>query len=116
MLRIYIPFILAIALLIYALLYISKSENTFIYQTINNIAGHSYLAILYMITTSRRMCRWYKITLWLLFASHIPVTIMHMGLCTVSHIMYITLCLSLLAIIAFIIYRLSVGITKILCP
>lgn len=83
---------------------------------LSNVAGHSYLAILYMIATSRRMCKWYKITLWFLLASHLPVSLMHFGLCTLSHIMYVSLALSLLAIIAFIIYRISVGLTKVLCP
>lgn len=117
LIRIYTPFIFASAALINGVLYVNEYQGI-LYRVFSELMGNSILAILYLIVTSKRMCKWYKYTNYLLLTMHIPTTLYYFYIFVFKDAMvvfYAMIVLSILALITFLIYRVSVGITKILC-
>ena len=114
LIRIYTPFICAIIAIIHGVLYFTEVDGI-IFNIFGEIAGHSFLAILYIIATSKRMCKWYKITNYLLFLIHIVNFVYLAGYINAYILLYASLSINILALISFLIYRVTVGITKILC-
>lgn len=73
------------------------------------------LLVAYVLATCKRMCKWYKATCWLLFSMHV-LNIIYVAFGIDYYILLnIGLTINFSAIITFLIYRLKVGITKILC-
>lgn len=114
LIRIYTPFICAITALIHGVLYLFKI-NSVLRIILGDLTGHSILLILYIIATSHRMCKWYKITNYLLLLIHIINIGYVYNFITYDNLLYAIIILSILAILSFLIYQTSVGITKILC-
>lgn len=116
LIRIYTPFILAIGALINGILSINEYDGL-LYRIISEFTGHSFIVIAYFISTHKRMCKWYKYTNYLLFIIHIPNVLYYYDIVFKYEIevFYTAIVLSILALITFLIYRVSVGITKILC-
>ena len=114
--RIYTPFILAVCALINGILSI-KGYDGLLYRIISEFTGHSFLVIAYFISTHKRMCKWYKYTNYLLFMIHIPNILYYNDIVYKNEIevFYSAIVLSIFALLTFLIYRVSVGITKILC-
>lgn len=113
LIRIYTPFIMASALCIYGILYFTGYRGLML-QELNNYFGHSFIVIIYMFSTSRHMCIWYKSTLLLLLMTHVVVWMKIHGYTDMSITVFGTLCLSSLAFLSFLIYRSRRGITKFL--
>lgn len=116
LIRIYTPFIFAIAALINGVLYLNE-YNGLLYRILSEITGNSLLAILYIIATSKRMCIWYKSTNYLLFMIHIPNILYYYNIIFEDsmEVICMSIVLSTFALITFLIYRVTIGITKILC-
>lgn len=114
LIRIYTPFICAIIAIIHGVLYFTDCDGV-IFSIFGEIAGHSILAILYIIATSKRMCKWYKITNYLLLSIHFVNLLYIAGFVGFYLLLYAGLTINILALITFLIYRVTVGITKILC-
>lgn len=112
--RIYTPFICAVVAIIHGVLYFCrcKSELCFI---MNDFTGHSFLLIGYILCTCDRMCKWYKITCLLLMTVHIPNILYVYKLFTLDNVMYCSIIVGILSLITYMLYRVSVGITKFLC-
>lgn len=111
--RIYTPFMCAIIMLIQEALIKYKYEGL-LSNYLSEYSGHSVLVIAYILCTCDKMCKWYKITNWLLFSTHI------LNILYLSHIIniiydlaYAIIAINIAALITFLIYRLSVGITTL---
>lgn len=111
---IYTPFICAIVAIIHGVLSLVNYDGI-LYYVFSEATGHSFLLITYIIATSKRMCKWYKITNYLLLSIHFVNLMYIFGFIDYYHIICTSLSLNILAFISFIIYRVTVGITKILC-
>lgn len=61
------------------------------------------------------MCMWYKITIYLLLLIHILNLIYIFDFIEYYKLIYCGIVLNIFALISFLIYRISVGITKFLC-
>ena len=115
LIRIYTPFLFAISAIVHGVLFLNDYYGI-LYRVISEFTGHSIFAMIYISATSSKMCKWYKITNYLLLSIHFVNLIHYMGVIPNSIIViYITLLLNILAVGAFLIYRVSVGITKVLC-
>ena len=115
LIRIYTPFILAIAALIHGVLYFND-YNGIIYRLLGELTGHSLFVNLYMIASSEKMCKWYKMTIYFLLSIHIIGLFYYCGFIKdIMVVMYLTMVMNIFAVIFFLIYRVTRGITKILC-
>lgn len=114
LIKIYTPFICALIAIIHGVLYFCKYKGT-IWYLFNDVTGHSILLVLYVLSTSKNMCVWYKATCWFLILMHVPNILYTYKFFTIDTVMYLTIIIGLFALLSFLIYRVSVGITKILC-
>lgn len=114
LIRIYTPFICAISAIIHGVLFICNYEGKILYL-LNDMTGHSIMMVAYMLATSRRMCRWYRYTCWLLLGIHILNLTYYYLAIDYYTVLYAGLVINFISLITFLIYRLKVGITKILC-
>lgn len=115
LIRIYTPFICALIAAIQGILIVCGYRGIF-YILTSEITGHSILLMAYIIATSKRMCIWYKLTTYMLFIIHIPNILYGLNILEYNLALCISISITSLALLSFLIYRLSVGITKVLCP
>lgn len=113
LIRIYTPFIMALASIVHAVLFFEGYEGV-AYSNLSSMFGFSLLASIYIMASSGMMCTWYKVTNYLLICvnvlSLIYTNIPFNGIVY----LYIVLTLSILSVIAFIIYQFQKGIRKLL--
>jgi hypothetical protein len=114
LIKIYTPFICAITAIIHGVLFL-KGYKGQAYYILNDITGHSILLILYVLATSKKMCKWYKITCNLLLSIHILNISYSIFSFSYFTAIYASISLNIFAVITFLIYRIKQGITKILC-
>lgn len=114
LIRIYTPFICAIVAIIHGVLFLSEYKGI-LYKILSEFTGHSILLIAYIIATSKRMCKWYKITNYLLLSIHVVNLGYIYKLITFNEVLYAGIVINIIALITFLIYRVTVGITKVLC-
>jgi hypothetical protein len=60
------------------------------------------------------MCKWYWATNYLLLSVHFVNLLYYSKLIAYQNVLYATLVINIMALIAFLIYRFTVGITKML--
>ena len=113
LIRIYTPFICSIVAIIHGVLFL-RGYDGMIYSIFSDITGHSILLISFVLATSKRMCRWYRYTCWLLLLVHFVNLLYYFG-ADYFKVVYAGLVINFISLITFLIYRLKVGITKILC-
>ena len=112
--KIYTPFICAFTALIHGVCILLEVKGLF-YSIMNEFTGHSVLLIAYIICSSQKMCIWYKITNYLLLSLHIFNLSYYFDLIDYDNLLYFGILINIISIITFIIYRVTAGITKILC-
>lgn len=114
LIKIYTPFICALVAIIHGVLTLIKYQGV-AYYILSEFTGHSILVILYILATSKRFCIWYKRTVYLLLIIHILNLLYLFGLIDFYHTICISLVFNIIALLTFLIYRVTVGITKFLC-
>jgi hypothetical protein len=114
LIKIYTPFICAVTALIHGVLSLCKYKGI-IYGILSEVTGHSILIIFYILATSKKMCVWYKITNLLLLLLHFFNFAYYANWITYDDILYGGVIINIIAILSFIAFRVSIGITKILC-
>lgn len=114
LIRIYTPFICAVVAIIHGVLYLIGVTGC-VYAVLGNFTGHSILLLLYVLSTCKQMCVWYKRTVKLLIATHIVNILYYLGLFDINGVMYYSLVFNIFALLSFLLYRIKVGITKFLC-
>lgn len=112
--RIYTPFICAIAAIVHGIIFLQGKDSEFL-CLLGDITGHSIIMIAYILSSSRRMCRWYKYTCYLLLFSHaINISYVIFDI-DYYRIINAGLVINFISVITFLVYRIKLGITKILC-
>lgn len=116
LIRVYTPFMMAIVLVIYGVLYMIGYEGK-MYDYFAEFYGHSFFAIADKLASSQAMCKWYKATLWILFAQHIPntVNIINDNLITAMDLANYALLFGTAAFLCFIVYLTTRNIIKTIC-
>lgn len=113
LIRIYTPFVCAIFALAHGVLSLTGYKGL-VYHVFGEIAGHSILLLLYVLATSTpRMNKWYRRSIYLLLSIHVLNLIYLTGALNYYALIYAGIVLNILAVISFLIYRFYVGITKI---
>lgn len=114
LLRIYTPFICALAAIIHGVLYLTHYEGM-AYHVLSEFTGHSLILLLYVLSTSRRMCKWYKMTVYLLLGVHI-LNLLYLFTDMDYYVFFYTgLVTNIMAVICFLIFRFTRGVSKIMC-
>lgn len=114
LIRIYTPFICAVAAIIHGVFSLLEYD-TKVYYLLGEFAGHSFLLLLYVLANSRRMCKWYKITVYLLLGIHVLNLFYLFGCLEYYTLLYLGIVVNILAVICFLIFRFTRGVSKILC-
>lgn len=114
LIKIYTPFICAVIAIVHGVMFLFKYKTT-LYYLFSDWTGHSVLLLAYVWATSTRMCLWYKLTVYVLMLTHVVNTLYYYSIIDSSNMIYYGLVLNIFALLTFLIYRVSVGITKFLC-
>lgn len=111
LIRLYTPFICALTAIIHGVLYLMKYDGL-LTVVLSEFTGHSILLILYVLSTSPKMCKWYKITNYLLLSIHLMNLVYIAGFISYDILLYLGILINITALITFLIYRVTAGITK----
>lgn len=115
LLRIYTPFICTLVALIYGVLLLLDIEFANADYILSAVTGNSIIVVAYMWATSKRMCIWYKLNLLCLLLIHIDGLIYFLSDMKFAPYCYSVILIATVGLVFFIIYRVVVGITKIIC-
>lgn len=111
----YTPFICAIVSIVHIFLYIDGYRGS-LYGVLNNLTGHSVIVILFILYHSRRMCKWYKLSCWMLILIHVSNILYHIGFVKYDDSIFITLLLSIVSLMFSVIFiatkRISNSISR----
>lgn len=113
LIRIYTPFICAIMAIIHGVLYLMEYRGV-AYSVLSEISGNSLIVLFYILATCRRMCKWYKRTVYLLLGIHVLNLLYLFGCMDYYTLLYAGLVVNILAVICFLIYRITAGVSKLL--
>lgn len=113
--KIYTPFICTLVALIYGVLLLLEIKFPNADYILSAITGNSILVVEYMWANSKRMCIWYKLNLLCLLLVHIDGLVYFLSDMNFKPYCYIVVLCSTIGIIFFVVYRITIGITKVLC-
>lgn len=114
LIRIYTPFICALVSLIHGVLFFREElTEGFIYNA-SFSSGFSIIVIAYFWATSKQMCIWWHLNLLCLVLISISSALDFYKILPIGSYFYFTTLLSTFGLIFFLLYRNTVGITKIL--
>ena len=115
LIRIYTPFICVLTSLIYGVMYLQGVTFENFDYIMSTMTGNSILMVLFMFSCSKTMCIWYKLNLLSLLLIHVTSILYFYTELPFTLYCYFVILLAAFGLISFIIYRVTVGITKILC-
>lgn len=115
LIRIYTPFICSIVAIINGVIYLKGIDLPNFDYIMSETTGHSFLLVLYMLSTSKGMCIWYKLNLLCLLLIHVDGTIYYFSDMEFNSYCYGIIIISIIGLLFFLLYRITVGITKFLC-
>lgn len=115
LIRIYTPFICVLTSLIYGVMYLKGVTFENFDYIMSTMTGNSILMVLFMFSCSKTMCIWYKLNLLSLLLIHVTSILYFYTELPFTIYCYFVILLAAFGLISFIIYRVTVGITKILC-
>lgn len=69
--KLYTPFICAIIASIHGVLFLLEIESNIFLRILSNITGHSLLLLYFVLIHSKRMCKWYKRSIYMLIYVHV---------------------------------------------
>lgn len=110
--RVITPFICALSALMHGVLYFCGYKGE-IYSILGEFTGHSIFLVLYVMATSRRMCKWYRLTTKLLILPHIYNLAFLFGLGKYEDSIYVAMIISLFASVTYIVYIFKSVMKKI---
>lgn len=115
LIRIYTPFICVLTSLIYGVMCLKGVTFENFDYIMSTMTGNSILMVLFMFSCSKTMCIWYKLNLLSLLLIHVTSLLYFYTELPFTLYCYFVILLAAFGLISFIIYRVTVGITKILC-
>lgn len=115
LIRIYTPFICSIVAIINGVMYLKGIEIPNFDYIMSETTGHSFLLVLYMFSTSKGVCIWYKLNLLCLLLIHVDGTIYFFSNMEFDSYCFSVIVFSIIGLLCFLLYRITVGITKFLC-
>lgn len=111
--KLYTPFICSVISAIHGVLLFFKVDTSF-YWIASSLTGHSIFLVLFMIIHSKKMCKWYKMSLYLMLSINILNLITRLGIIERCDNIKISIVISVFAIITWLIFRVTYNTTKII--
>lgn len=112
--KLYTPFICAIIACIHGVLFLLKYQNITL-NILNDLSGHSILLLWFIWIHSKRMCKWYKLSIMMLFIIHIMNVVYYItGVIPVWIIIYGGLILNIASVMFWLIFRITYKATKVI--
>lgn len=115
LIRIYTPFICTLIALIHGVLFLTDSITDDFQFNASAYFGFSAITVIFFWATANRMCIWWHLNLVCLFLIIVAGLLYYYNVFNFNVYIYTIILLATLGLIFFIIYRVTVGITKILC-
>lgn len=111
--KLYTPFICSLISAIHGVLLLLK-VNTSFYWIASSLTGHSILLVLFMIIHSKRMCKWYKMTLYSMLSIHVLNLLTRLKIIERCDNIKISIVISVFAIITWLIFRVTYKTAKVI--
>ena len=109
--KLYTPFICAVIAIIYGVFYLTGYKGLF-----NVVAceftGHSILLLYYVYIHSKRMCKWYKLSIIFLALIHVSNLMYRFGILEKGSILYIGIICNIIALMCWLIFMVTRRITN----
>lgn len=113
LIKIYTPLIAALLSVVHGVLLLSGADpNTFGY--LGTLCGHSFLIDIYMLAYNHRSNKWYKTVIVLLILQDLANFLFRRELTGPMPYIYFMIASGILALICFLIYRLTRGLINVL--
>lgn len=110
--KLYTPFICAVISVIHGVL-ILNNVNSSVLRCIGDFTGHSMLVLLFIWIHSKRMCKWYKLSIIMLFLIHVMnITYYITGIIPIWIILYGGLILNIASVMCWLIFRVTYKTSK----
>lgn len=112
--KLYTPFICAIIACIHGVLFLLKYQNIML-NIFNDLSGHSILLLWFIWIHNKRMCKWYKLSIMMLFIIHIMNIVYYItGVIPVWIIIYGGLILNIDSVMFWLIFRITYKTSKVI--
>lgn len=112
--KLYTPFICAIISTIHGVLLVNKVQTSF-YFIAQELTGNSILLLLYVLVHSKRMCKWYKLSIYSLLAIHVLNLAYYIKLIDVPILLKLGICINITSILFWLVFRITYRVSKIIC-
>lgn len=109
--RRFTPFITALVAIIHGVLYFSGYTGV-LYRMMSEFTGHSILMMLFVYSTSKNMCKWYKLSVILQLLIHISNIMYYLGFVASKSVIYVSLVLNILALMCWLIFITTRNMSK----
>lgn len=107
------PFICAIISTIHGVLLVNKVQTSF-YFIAQELTGNSILLLLYVLVHSKRMCKWYKLSIYSLLAIHVLNFAYHIKLIDVPVLLKLGICVNITSILFWLMFRITYKTAKVI--
>lgn len=111
--KLYTPFICAIISTIHGVLLVNKVQTSF-YFIAQELTGNSILLLLYVLVHSKRMCKWYKLSIYSLLAIHVLNFAYHIKLIDVPVLLKLGICVNITSILFWLMFRITYKTAKVI--
>lgn len=113
LIKLYTPFICSISSTIHGVLYINKVDTVF-YWLASNLTGHSLLVLAFILIHSKRMCKWYKLSIYCLMFVHVVNILTRFELISRPDSIKMSILINLAALLFWLIFRVTYKTTNII--
>lgn len=113
MIKLYTPFICATISAIHGVLFLLGGLDNKFFLSLGNISGYSLIALCFIWIHSKRMCKWYKLSIKFLFAvSILNILYYIVGKIPVIFIMYAGVVLNIISVMCWLIFITTRNMSK----
>ena len=116
LIKLYTPFICAVMSAIHGVCFLCKVTDIFFLRIIGDFTGHSFLLLAFVWIHSKRMCKWYKLSIKFLFCIHIlNLAYYEIGLVSEWALIYGGLVLNIASMMCWLIFITLRTVYKTVC-
>lgn len=113
--KLYTPFICSIVAAIHGVLFLLEKGNSNILLFFGDITGNSILLLYFVLIHSKRMCKWYKMSIYLLMVVHFLNLLYYaIGEIPAWIVLYCGLILNIASVMCWLIFRVTYKTSKVI--
>lgn len=111
----YVPFISSIMYCISVICFYTKNYSP-LYASYNaNLSGHSIFWLQLVLSRSKNMCKWYKMSIIFSMLSHVINILYYHKIIGLAKYFSISLSIAIMSIITWLVFRITYRVGKIFC-